>query len=168
MNVSIRREQPGDEPDIYRVHSGSFPTEGEARLVNLLRAAKRLSLSLVAELDGEVVGHVAFSPVTTDTGATGTGLGPVAVPEPFQRHGIAAQLVRSGLDTCREAGFGWVVVLGSPAYYGRFGFRPASGFGLTGAYGGGDAYQALELTHGAIPAGVGQVRYAPEFAALGG
>jgi putative acetyltransferase len=64
---------------------------------------------------------------------------------------------------CEEAGCGFVVVLGDPAYYRRFGFRPARSFGLSDEYGGGDAFQALELREGAIPPGGGVVRYAPEF-----
>jgi putative acetyltransferase len=65
------------------------------------------------------------------------------------------------------ANFGWVVVLGEPAYYARFGFRPASEFGLSDEYRGGSAFQAMELIDGALPAGAGLVRYAHEFATLG-
>lgn len=164
---TVRPEHPDDNPAIHAVHVGSFPTDAEARLVDLLRAAGRLSVSLVAEADGAVVGHVAFSPVTAATGAVGAGLAPVAVLESYRRQGIAAALVRSGLQACVEAGFGWVVVLGEPEYYGRFGFRPASGFGLSDEYGGGTAFQALELSPGQLPVGAGLVRYAPEFASLG-
>jgi len=74
---------------------------------------------------------------------------------------------RAGLDTCRAAGFGWLVVLGEPSYYEQFGFRPASEVGLSDEYGGGSAVQVLELVAGAMPVGAGLVRYAPEFAALG-
>ena len=165
--VVLRFEQPHDRSAIYAVHASGFPTDGEARLVGLLRQAGHLSLSLLAELDDRIVGHVAFSPVTTSTGAVGAGLGPIAVLEPHRRLGIAAQLVESGLAECRAAGFGWVVVLGSPAYYSRFGFRPASELGLSDEYGGGPAFQALELVPGELPVGAGLVRYASEFASLG-
>ena len=74
--------------------------------------------------------------------------------------------VRAGLEACRAAGFGWAVVMGEPAYYSRFGFRPAAEFGLSDEYGGGPAFQAVELLAGALPVGGGLVRYAPEFAAL--
>jgi putative acetyltransferase len=117
----------------------------------------------VAEVGGAVVGHVAFSPVTTAGGAVGVGLGPVAVVDSHRRRGIAAELVRAGLDACRASGFGWAVVLGEPAYYGRFGFRAAESFGLSDDYGGGSAFQAIELSPGAMPTGAGLVRYAPEF-----
>ncbi|MBX9579097.1 MAG: N-acetyltransferase, partial [Gemmataceae bacterium] len=164
--VTIRPERPGDAA-VHAVHAASFPTDAEARLVDQLRAAGRLSPSLVAEVDGGVVGHVGFSPVTVGEGAPGAGLAPVAVQADYRRRGIAADLIRAGLEACRAAGFGWAVVLGEPAYYARFGFRAAAEFGLSDEYGVGPAFQAVELIPGAVPAGAGLVRYAPEFAAYG-
>jgi putative acetyltransferase len=136
-------------------------------LVDALRAAGRLAVSLVAEVDGTVVGHVGFSPVTSACGAVGAGLAPVAVAEAQRRRGVAAALVRAGLEGCRAAGFGWAVVVGDPAYYGRFGFRPAGACGLADEYGAGAAFQAVELAAGGLPVGAGLIRYAPEFAAVG-
>jgi putative acetyltransferase len=165
--VAVRPERQGDAAAIHAVHAASFPTDLEARLVDRLRAAGRLPVSLVAVVGGEVIGHIGFSPVTTALGAPGAGLAPVAVAGPHRRKGVAAELVRAGLEACREAGFGWVVVLGEPAYYSRFGLRPAAGFGLSDEYGGGAAFQAIALIPGALPVGAGLVRYAPEFAAIG-
>ena len=165
--AAVRPERPGDVPAIRAVHAASFPTDAEARLVDRLRDAGRLVVSLVAEADGAVVGHVAFSPVAAAAGAPGAGMAPVAVAEAHRRRGVAAELVRAGLQACRDAGFGWAVVLGEPADYARFGFRPASAFGLSDEYGGGPAFQAVELAPGALPAGAGLVRYGPEFAGLG-
>ena len=165
--VAIHPERPGDAAAIHAVHAASFPTDVESRLVDLLRSAGRLPVSLVAEIGDAVVGHVAFSLVTTASGAVGVGLAPVAVAESHRRRGIAAGLVRAGLEACRAAGFGWAVVMGEPAYYSRFGFRPASEFGLSDEYGGGQAFQAIELVPGALPVGAGLVRYAPEFSAVG-
>jgi putative acetyltransferase len=156
-----------DVAAIHVLHAASFPTDAEARLVSLLRAAGHLPVSLVAEVDGAVVGHVAFSPVMAVTGAVGAGLAPVAVSGPHRRQGIAARLIEDGLAACRSTGFGWAVVMGEPAYYSRFGFRPASEFGLADEYGGGPAFQAVELVPGALPSGAGLVRYAPEFTSLG-
>ncbi|MBX9627794.1 MAG: N-acetyltransferase [Gemmataceae bacterium] len=164
--VTIRPERPGDAAAVYAVHAAGFPTQAEARLVDQLRAAGRLSVSLVAEVGDEVVGHVGFSPVTAGTAAPGVGMAPAAVSAEYRRRGIAADLIRVGLEACRAAGFGWAVVLGEPGYYARFGFRPAADFGLSDEYGGGPAFQVLELTPGALPAGAGLVRYAPEFAAF--
>lgn len=165
--AAIRPEQASDVPAIHMIHTESFPTDGEARLVSLLRAAGRLAVSLVAEANGSVVGHIAFSPVTTELGVVGAGLAPIAVAKAHRRQGIAAQLVRDGLQACRQVGFGWAVVLGEPDYYARFGFCPAGGFGLTDEYGGGTAFQAIELTPGTLPVGAGLVRYSPEFSSLG-
>jgi putative acetyltransferase len=162
----IRDERPEDLEAIDAAHAAGFPTSAEARLVRLLRDAGRLTTSLVAEVDGAVVGHVAFSPVSAATGAVGAGLAPVAVLPAYRGRGIAAQLIEAGLSASRSAGFGWAVVLGEPAYYARFGFRPAPEFGLVDAYGGGDAFQAVELIPGTLPVGAGLVRYAPEFASL--
>jgi putative acetyltransferase len=164
----IRPERPEDFEAIDAVHAAGFPTAAEARLVRLLREAGRLSVSLVAEVDGEVVGHVAVSPASTATGANGAGLAPVAVLPSHQRQGIAAQLIEAGLSASRSAGFGWAVVLGEPDYYARFGFRSAPEFSLSDEYGGGDAFQAVELVPGLLPVGTGLVRYAPEFSSLEG
>jgi putative acetyltransferase len=164
--VTIRPEQPGDAAAVRSVHEAAFPGHDEARLVDALRAAGRMVVSLVAEDNGRIVGHVAFSPVTVEGASDGVGLAPVAVIPTAQRGGIGSRLIRSGLDICRQNGFGFVVVLGAPAYYGRFGFTPAHAWGLDDEYGGGEAFQALELREGSIPKDAGRVRYAPEFAAL--
>ena len=163
----IRPERPTDAPRIHAVHAAVFPTEAEARLVDQLRAAGHLRVSLVAEVDDVMVGHVAFSPVTVTSEATGAGLAPISVVDSYRRRGIAAGLIRDGLEACREAGFGWVVVLGQARYYSRFGFRAAWEFGLSDQYRAGAAFQALELVRGALPVGGGFVRYAREFATLG-
>jgi putative acetyltransferase len=164
--TTIRPERTEDVEAIDAIHAASFPTLAEARLVRLLRATGKLTVSLVAEDDGEVVGHVGFSPVSAASGADGAGLAPVAVLPTHRGRGIAARLVEIGLSSCRLAGYGWAVVLGEPAYYARFGFRPAREFGLSDEYGGGDAFQAIELIPGAMPLNGGLVCYAPEFASL--
>ena len=162
----VRAERPEDHDAIEAVHTSGFPTPAEARLVRLLRDSGRLTASLVAEVDGEVVGHVAFSPVSASSGAEGAGLAPIAVLSSHRRRGIAAKLVEAGLAASRAAGFGWAVVLGEPGYYSRFGFRPAGEFGLSDEYGGGDAFQAMELIPGVLPVGAGLVHYASEFKTL--
>jgi putative acetyltransferase len=163
----VRPEHPDDVPAIHALHAAEFPTDAEARLVDALRAAGRLTVSLTAVEEGRVVGHVAFSPVTAAGAAPGVGLAPVAVAEAYRRRGVAAALIREGLALCRAAGWGWAVVLGEPEYYGRFGFRSAPDSGLTDEYGGGPAFQVLELLPGGLPVGAGLVRYCPEFAAVG-
>ena len=164
--MNVRSEEPADRVAIHGVHAASFPTGGEARLVDALRAAGLLRVSLVAVEENEVVGHVAFSPVSLRGTDDGVGLAPVATLPDFRRRGVADALVRAGLELCKQRGHGFVVVLGDPAYYGRFGFRPADGWELKDEYGGGDAFQAQELRPGALPDGGGCVQYAPEFGAL--
>jgi putative acetyltransferase len=172
MTPKIRQERLEDVAAIHDLIAASFPTDAEARLVDLLRAGGRLTLSLVAEVDGAVVGHVAFSPIDVageraGEGGVGEGLAPLAVAESFRRRGIGEALVRAGLEACLAAEVGYVVVLGEPAYYGRFGFQPARTRNLVDEYGGGDAFQALELRPGSVPPGGGTVRYAREFAIFG-
>jgi putative acetyltransferase len=163
--VTVRQEHPGDLDGIRALHTASFPTLGEAQLVDALRARGWLRISLVAVEGDEVVGHIAFSPVTLEGTSGGLGLGPLAVRVDHRRHGVAARLVHDGLAACGAARF--VVVLGDRHYYRRFGFLPARQWSLRDEYAGGDAFQALELIRGSIPFGGGLVRYSPEFAALG-
>jgi putative acetyltransferase len=162
--ITVRAEQRGDEPAIHAVHAASFPTRAEADLVDALRASGRLTASLVAVTATTIVGHVAFSPVSLAGTPGSLGLAPVAVLSEWRHRGIAAELVHAGLEVCARAGAGFVVVLGEPTYYERFGFRPARRWGLRDEYGGGDAFQALELRPGVLTRCGEVVRYAPEFA----
>ncbi|MFI4915472.1 MAG: GNAT family N-acetyltransferase [Phycisphaerales bacterium JB060] len=164
--VTIRAERAEDVDAIDRVLRAAFPTADEAELVRQLRTDGDLRVSLVAELDGAVVGCVAISPVTIDgESCEGVGLAPVAVLPSHQGRGIGATLVAAALAACWGAAF--CVVLGEPAYYRRFGFRRAAKFGLSSIYNAGDAFMALALPHGALPEGGGVVRYARAFDALG-
>lgn len=160
----VRAERSGDHPAIREVHDASFDTPNEADLVDALREAGRLWVSLVAAERDRVVGHVAFSPVTLLGATMGVGLAPLAVLPEYRRRGIGARLVREGLRVCAQSGYEWVVVLGDPRYYRRFGFTRASDWRVHDEYGGGDAFQVLELRDGTLPAEGGVVRYAREFA----
>lgn len=161
--IEIHPEQPRDTQAIRRVVEACFPSPAEAGLVESLREAGALAVSLIARHGDRVVGHVAFSPVAVAHGPHGVGLAPLSVMEGFRRQGIGAALTRAGLRACCEAGWGWAVVLGEPAYYQRFGFAAAARFGLTSLYDAGDAFQAMELLPGGLPRDGGLVRYAPAF-----
>jgi putative acetyltransferase len=167
MTLSIRPEGPADAAAIRRVLEAAFPAPNEARLIALLRATGNLRLSLVAEDDEAVVGHIAFSPVRVDGEVDdegGIGLAPLAVHPDFQRRGIGSRLIREGLSACERAGYGFVVVLGEPALYRRFGFDRADRRGLGNECGADEDFMVLELKEGAIPARGGVVRFGPEFA----
>lgn len=170
---SLRPERDGDRAAIHALNTAAFGGAAEADLVDALRAAGRLTLSLVGvDASDAVVGHIALSPAAIETTgegegtageAGGLGLAPVAVDEGHRRRGLADALIREGLAQVERDGCPWVIVLGAPAYYTRFGFRTASARGLVDEFGGGDAFMVLELRAGSLPAGGGVVRYSPEF-----
>jgi putative acetyltransferase len=162
----IRDERPADVTSIGRVVGEAFGTDLEARLVDLLRERDKHLISLVAVNGDDICGHILFSAVTiadAPSNLQAIGLAPVAVRPQLQRTGIGSALVREGLDRCRRAHYGLVVVLGNPAYYSRFGFRAANMFGLENEYGANEEFMVLELEQGTLALAKGMVRYAPEF-----
>lgn len=165
----VRPERAGDAAGIREVHVAAFPTDAEARLVERLRATGNARVSLVAVAAGAVVGHALFSPVVlaASTPAYGLGLAPMAVVPPLQDRGIGSALIRDGIARCRALGVPFVVVLGHPAYYPRFGFERADRLGLRNEYGATDAFMVIGLRAGGIPPAGGLVRYGPEFAEFG-
>ena len=166
----IRAEEPGDQGGIREVEARAFGREQEADLVDLARSRGKVTLSLVAVQEGRVAGHVLFTPVSLeparkDAGAAkGLGIGPIAVQPELQRTGIGGRLVRAGLEQATRAGYGFVVLLGDPRYYFRFGFVPGRNFGLTSYYGNGDEFQVKELVKDTLGKQGGRVDYIPEFA----
>jgi putative acetyltransferase len=128
MSTAIRAEMSADHGAVRRVHRLAFASEIEPRLVDALREAGDAVISLVAETEGEVSGHVLFSRL--DAPMPALALAPVAVLPERQRQGIGSLLIREGLRQAQEAGWAAVFVVGEPAYYTRFGFdvEPARGF----------------------------------------
>lgn len=162
--ISIREEQPADRALIADVHRQAFGRMAEARLVNQLRADQEVIVSLVAVINGQIVGHSLFSRLPIETAAgeiAAAALGPIAVLPERQRHGIGSALVRQGIEGCRTWGCAAVVVLGHPTYYPRFGFSAALASRLCAPFSG-EAFMALELIPGAL-AGGGVVRYPAAF-----
>lgn len=167
--AEIRGELPGDLAAIRHLNERAFDGPAEAKLVDLLRAAGKATVSLVAILDDRIVGHILFSPVTiaqAPAGVRAAALAPMSVLPEFQNRGIGSQLVREGLEACREHGFDLIVVLGHINYYPRFGFQKASDHGLASDYDAGDAFMVLPLGEGVLQKVRGLVRYAPQFGAV--
>ncbi len=180
MMALIRSETPADYATVFDVNLLAFGRPDEANLVDAVRPRAGHSpglsvdplISLVAELDGRVIGHILLSPVTvTVVEVTGKsrkwpamGLGPLAVIPDYQRQGIGSQLILAGLDGCRQIGQDIVFVLGHPDYYPRFGFEPATAKGLhyhqdeLAPY-----FFVIELAPAALAGRTGRVRYLPAF-----
>lgn len=163
--MEYRCEAAADIPQIHAVVAAAFHRPDEAYLVDALRTAGELMLSVVAEQDGQVVGHAAFSHVRVgETLVRALGLGPLAVLPEFQKQGVGTGLVKHGLRWSDELGVDAVFVLGDPAYYGRFGFRPASAWEIRWEHPAlEEHFQALELRPGALEGRAGVVRYAEAF-----
>jgi len=167
-------EWPEHAAAVTEAHGQAFGRPDEAAIVEQIRATGSATISLVAQLapdlrrdqPGPIVGHVLFSPVNIDAGSEplGLGLGPIAVLPAHQRKGIGARLIEAGLRRAKSLGYGYVVVLGHPEYYPRFGFSKASRFGLRFEHPVPDeVFMAMELVPGALGGVSGVVRYLPAF-----
>lgn len=162
----IRDEKVRDRINVRAVNVSAFETSSEADLVDVLRQQVRTIISLVAEEDGELVGHIMFTPIALSDhpNLKVMGLGPMAVAPTHQNKGIGSALVKAGLDQCCQMDFVAVVVLGHPEYYPRFGFSPASQFGIDCEYDVPDeVFMAIELKPEALNESTGRVRYQPAF-----
>lgn len=135
--ITIRPEQPEDIEAIRHINQDAFPSDAEADLVDALRKQVDTYISLVAERDKVIVGHIMFSPVTLkgeESYIRMAGLAPMAVLSGYQNQGIGSALVKEGLQVCEEQGYQVIVVLGHPNFYPRFGFVPSVRFGLRSEY----------------------------------
>jgi putative acetyltransferase len=166
--LTIRPELPEDRAQVRRINELAFKQPMEADLVDRLRESCAEAVSLVAEDDDLVVGHILFTPVvieSADHRVVGMGLAPMGVLPVRQREGIGSQLVTRGLDVLRERRCPFVVVVGHPEYYPRFGFEPASRHGLTSQWDGmpDAAFMAIVLDPPAMTGVSGVARYRDEF-----
>ena len=164
MIYTIRSEMPRDISGVHALTRAAFATarhgsHTEHHIVDALRERGELSISLVAEDAGQLVGHVALSPVSVQDGSQDWfGLGPISVLPQQQGRGVGTALMRAAIEALRKRGARGCVLLGEPAYYGRFGFRAVPDLVLPGvpaAY-----FQALCLQP---PMAQGEVRYSPAF-----
>ena len=167
--MRVRAETEADGAAIRAVNEAAFETPAEADLVETLRDSGVSLISLVAEADGEIIGHILFSPVSLNDHADLKlmGLGPMAVVPERQRKGVGSALVRHGLVGCKDRGARAVVDVGHPKYYRRFGFAPASRWALCCEYDvPEDVFMVAELEAGALSGACGVVRYHDAFAGV--
>ena len=139
MKLKVRYEEAGDIPAVRNVVFRAFRSQDEPRLVDRLREEGAAALSLVAEVDGKIAGHVLFSPMTLDPENPAYegrvfGLAPLAVLPEYQKTGIGTSLVQRGLSLGITLRWKLVFVLGDPAYYSRFGFKQASSYNFFSEY----------------------------------
>jgi putative acetyltransferase len=129
LNIIIRNEQKSDYEAISEITLAAFANEPHSNqtepfIIKALRKAGALTVSLVAELDGKVVGHIAFSTVTIDgKNCDWYGLGPISVSPQYQRQGIGTSLMHEGIRLLKELGAKGCALVGDPEYYKRFGFK---------------------------------------------
>jgi len=172
MKPTIRPERPEDISSIYALNKSAFGQDNEARLVDALHESDVFipELSLVAEINGEIVGHILFTRLKIVSGSgikhESLALAPMAVSPDRQRQGIGTKLVTHGLAKAKELGFDSVIVLGHKEYYPRFGFVPASRWNIKAPFKCSDAFfMALELREGSLKDVSGTVEYPQEFSA---
>lgn len=164
--MRIRREEASDVPKIRTVNVTAFGSTSEADIVDVLRSDAQDVVSLVADDDGEVVGHIMFSPVQVVSAPEvwAMALAPMAVIPQRQRTGIGTALVRAGLEECRHSGVGAIFVVGHPSYYPRFGFAAGSKVGFNCEFDVPDeAFMILELVPGKLAGRSGTVHFHEAF-----
>jgi putative acetyltransferase len=168
--MRIREERPDDAEAIRAVNLAAFGRAQEGALVDALRRNGAIVLSLVALLDDTMSGHALYSPVSISCRGEeviGAGLGPMAVVPERQRQGIGGELICAGNGILRARGCPFIVVLGHPAYYPRFGFRPAGARGIRCQWDvPEDAFMVLPLDGSRMQGIAGLAEYRPEFSKL--
>lgn len=164
----IRAEEQRDWVATHTVNVAAFGRPAEADLVDALRNQVQPIVSLIAEDNGSLVGHIMFTPVclSGQSALKIMGLAPLVAPE-HQRKGVGSALVRAGLERCAQLGIGAVVVLGHPGYYHRFGFSSSAGFGIGCDYQvAEDAFMVMELQAGFLRGASGTIKYHNAFSAV--
>lgn len=164
--IAIREERADDIAAIRDLSRLAFRQDQEGRIVDALRSNGAALLSLVATLNRQVVGHIMYSPLFVGD-KQGAALGPMAVLPEHQRRGIGGQLIGAGNRKLREAACPFIVVIGHPEYYPRFGFRPASDHGITCEWDLPDnVFMALVLDPASAQGVAGMAKYRPEFSTV--
>jgi putative acetyltransferase len=164
--IDIRKERPADITAIRDLIKRAFAQDQEANIVDALRSNGAVWLSLVATLKDRVVGHIMYSPLAVGQ-ITGAGLGPMAVLPECQRQGIGAKLIDAGNRQLKEDGCPFIVVVGHPEYYPRFGFKPARAQGIACEWEvPDDVFMVLVLDPGKMQGVSGLAKYRREFSGV--
>ena len=168
--IVIRKEWAKDFSQVRKLNEAAFETDDEARLVDILRDSNINVISLVAEENGVILGHILFSPVELSNNPERiaiTGLAPMAILPDYQKKGIGSALVRKGLEYCRKASYKAVVVLGHPEYYPKFEFVPSVQFNIKSEYDVPEnVFMVKELEKGALKNCSGVIKYHNAFGGL--
>jgi len=165
--IEIREERADDIAAVRDLNRRAFGQDQESNIVDALRANGAALLSLVATLNGQVVGHIMYSPLSIDGKFEGAALGPMAVLPQCQREGIGTKLIEAGNRKLKDDGCPFIIVVGHADYYPRFGFKPASEHGIKCEWDVPDNVFMLLVLDQAKMAGVaGLAKYRPEFSSV--
>jgi len=169
LDITLRYENSRDYKNITRINDLAFGQKNEGILIEHLRKNRDFlpELSIVAEKDGIIIGHILFFPIqikSKDNSYKSVSLAPMAVLPEYQNQGIGGRLIRYGLEKCRGKGYQSVIVLGHPEYYPRFGFEKASKWDIRPPFEAPDeAFMAIELIEGGLKGISGVVEYPDEY-----
>ena len=166
MRIDIKEERPGDVAAIRDLNQRAFEQDQEANLVDALRSNGGGLLSLVALVNRQIVGHILYTPVSIGN-LRGAALGPMAVLPELQRQGIGSQLVEGGNRQIKQGGCPFIIVVGHPEFYRRFGFTPAGARGITCEWNlPDDAFMVLVLDEAEMKGVSGLAKYRDEFSSV--
>lgn len=171
--IQIRPEKPQDTTAIRQIHEWAFGQPAEADLVDQLRIACPAQISLVAVKDDQLAGHILFTPAKIEyrdgSNVRGMGLAPLAVLPEFQRQGVGSSLMQAGLKELQLSGYPFVIVLGHPEYYSRFGFEPAYRHQISCEFTGDnpEAFMIHQLNHQELQSKEGIAHYHAVFSSFG-